>query len=282
MRKHLFEFTLMDMDISGVTRKAIEKDGLGKLRLINANVYGDDLELLFEMESSHDAPKHVDMQGKEKPGLKYGYACGIRFLKATKVLKKDEKFDEDNLKKVFDKCDVQVHCDCPAFYWQGMHQDDSANKTAKYKFQGTPGNHKWTLIHADKGGKTGQALCKHLFKCQEWTYEHIPEVLEKLSLKEELVDPEIQQGVLDRLREVEDDIWCKDVDVPTMVGLAYGNLLGTAAFNIVLNWIEENANPMDEYQDQEEYIDYLRSLIDQILATLPESTAEIIAKYLSK
>lgn len=180
----LQEFVISDFNISGITQKAIDKDGLGQVKLINATVFGQDLELLFEVGSSHNEPVHVDMHGKQNPNLKYGYAAVLRFLEMKKVIK-EKPLGKGNIDAVFRKCDVQVHCDCPAFYWQGIHQDDSSNHTAKYKFQGKPGNHAWTMRHANAGGTTGQALCKHLYAVTEWLFKHEEDVMEKLQLKDE-------------------------------------------------------------------------------------------------
>ena len=89
------------------------------------------------------------------------------------------------LYKVFKDCDVKVHCDCPAFYYQGMQQDDDTNGNARYKFQGTSGSHAWTLIHSDAGGKTGKALCKHLNAVRAWLKikQNVEKVADKLEEK---------------------------------------------------------------------------------------------------
>ena len=163
----LYEFVVEDMAISDVTKKSIEKNGTGQVHFVKAIVENNALELLIEVESSHKTATHVDMKGNQKAAFGYGYACIVRFEDIDKALH-GEKLSRSNIQDVLDTCDVKVHCDCPAFYWQGMHQDDSANNTARYKFQGTGGAHKWTMIHVDAHGKTGKALCKHLYAALEW------------------------------------------------------------------------------------------------------------------
>jgi len=236
------ETKLQDFDISEITKKAIDKNGVNEPLLISAKLDKDDLELLFEVESTADEHHKVDLKGNNRDSVR-GYAVVLRFSKARgllydegntkgpeessrdeiiekipEVLKDfnlkddDEKlikdltealegqstiweknlrdiFDAysiyksddiiqailststkenkhevtvDKLRDVIDECDVVVHCDCPAFYYQGIQQDDSLNNNARYRFQGTSGNHKWSLLHSMSGGKTGRALCKHL------------------------------------------------------------------------------------------------------------------------
>lgn len=182
----LYEFVLDDMGISEVTQNAMEKDGVGKVHFIKAIVENNALEILIEVESSHDKARHVDLKGNEKTALGYGYVVIVRFEKIDEVLKGDP-LSRKNIQEVMDVCEVKVHCDCPAFYWQGMHQDDSANNTAKYKFQGTGGKHLWTMIHADAGGKTGQALCKHLHTAVTWLKDHMGVIEDYLKLEEIMI-----------------------------------------------------------------------------------------------
>ena len=162
LKEKLKEETIEDFDISGITQKSINKNGVKDPLLISANVIEEankkDLELLFEVESSEDEAHKVDLKGNPKES-KRGYAVVVRF--------KDIQ-DTEDIDKIIEDCDVVVHCDCPAFYFQGMQQDDSINGNARYKFQGEGGNHSWTLRHAHAGGKTGKALCKHLESVKKW------------------------------------------------------------------------------------------------------------------
>lgn len=250
----LKETKLADFNISKITQKAIDDKGLNDPVLVMAHLQDQDLELLFEVNSTAEDHHKVDLKGNTKNSSR-GYAVVLKFLKAKNILteskpryknklyeytvdeslrnkiierlpsvlkdfnikneklidklfdcldgKKDswkdkltrvfksfgiQKCDDiieaillddvknylnastlkTKLNKIINNCDVVVHCDCPAFYYQGMQQDDDTNGNARYKFQGTSGEHKWSLIHSKAGGSTGRALCKHLQAVKDW------------------------------------------------------------------------------------------------------------------
>ena len=78
----LLETVIDDFNISEITANAIKDKGLGAVALINTilDEKAMTLELLFEVKSSVDDPHHVDMKGKERKGLKYGYSVIIKFF----------------------------------------------------------------------------------------------------------------------------------------------------------------------------------------------------------
>ena len=185
MKNSLKEETLDNFAISSITQKAIDQKGINEPLLINVSIDDQDLELLFEVESTAEEHHKVDLKGNTKESTR-GYAVVLRFKNVKKVIGDEAKITRANLGDIFEDCDVLVHCDCPSYYYQGMQQDDSANGNARYKFQGTGGDHRWSLIHSKAGGKTGKALCKHLESVREWLDDpkNIDAVANKMDLKE--------------------------------------------------------------------------------------------------
>lgn len=179
LKKVMDEEKLSNFEISDITKKAIKQNGINDPILISATIQEDgqkkDLELLFEVESTADEHHKVDLKGNQKESQR-GYAVVLRF-------KDVEEVKEDTIQDIVDKKEVVVHCDCPAFYYQGMQQDDSVNGNARYKFLGSNGSHVWTMKHAHAGGKTGKALCKHLESVKEWldTKNNLDSIVEKLN-----------------------------------------------------------------------------------------------------
>lgn len=162
----LLETKLDDFNISDITKKAIDKNGLGAVTFINAKVNQNNrtIELLFEVDSSVGDPKHVDMKGKVNDKLKHGYSSVVNFVDVTdEMFKGLSEGDEETFIDVLTDCDAKVHCDDPSFYWQGAHEEDSKKKNTRFGFQGTKGSGMWTLMHKDAGGKEGERLCKHLY-----------------------------------------------------------------------------------------------------------------------
>lgn len=165
----LFEAKFSDFNISDITQKSINKDGVGKITLINVKLDDKEnwMELLFEVKSSVNNPKHVDMKGKFRNGLKFGYSCILRFInlkpETVELLKQGKDVD-----KVIKKADVLVHCDDPSFYYQAAHEEDSGSHNARYQFQGTKGTGVWSTRHQAGGRKNGLGLCKHLYGCRHW------------------------------------------------------------------------------------------------------------------
>lgn len=165
----LFEAKFSDFNISDITQKSINKDGVGKITLINVKLDDKEnwMELLFEVKSSVNNPRHVDMKGKFRNGLKFGYSCILRFINlkpdTIEELKKGNKVED-----VIKKADVLVHCDDPSFYYQAAHEEDSGSHNARYQFQGTKGTGVWSTRHQAGGRKNGLGLCKHLFGCRHW------------------------------------------------------------------------------------------------------------------
>ena len=167
----LLETKLDDFNISDITKKAIEKNGLGAVTFINAKVNQNNktVELLFEGDSSVGDPKHVDMKGKVNDKLKHGYSSVVNFVDVTdEMFKGLAEGDEETFMDVLTDCDAKVHCDDPSFYWQGAHEEDSKKKNTRFGFQGTKGSGMWTLMHKEAGGKEGERLCKHLYAVKEF------------------------------------------------------------------------------------------------------------------
>lgn len=161
------ETRLHQFRISNITRKAkTSAESIPHPKLISAilskkNKY---LELLFEVESFTGENKHVTLQGKESP-IHSGYACILRF---DNVDPETDLSNQDAVLDLVTGLDVKVHCDCPAFYWQGMYESDDLEDNTRYKFSSTRGTGEWDLRHASEDGDPGKALCKHLSVIQDW------------------------------------------------------------------------------------------------------------------
>ena len=162
----LSEEKLHQFKISNITRKAKEKGEKPTPKLISATYCKSKkyLELLFEVESFELDNKHVNLQGKKVP-LSSGYAVLLRYEDIPEDF--DIK-DKDSVVDIIASLDVKVHCDCPAFYWQGMYESDDIEDNARYKFSSTRGTGVWDLRHAAENGEPGKALCKHLSVVQDW------------------------------------------------------------------------------------------------------------------
>ena len=175
----LLETVIDDFNISEITANAIKDKGLGAVALINTllDEKAMTLELLFEVKSSVDDPHHVDMKGKERKGLKYGYSVIIKFFNLKpEHIEGLKEGDEEALFDVIVDCDAKVHCDDPSFYWQSGHERNHKKKNARYDFQGTPGQGIWAERHAMAGGKDGSRLCKHLYAAREWLIDNTEKV----------------------------------------------------------------------------------------------------------
>lgn len=176
----LLETKIEDFNLSQITKDSIDKKGLGKTLLINTilDEKYKTLELLFEVKSSVNDPHHVDMKGKERKGLKFGYSVIIKFFGLTpEHIKGLKKADEEALVDVIIDCDAKVHCDDPSFYWQAGQERNHKKKNARYDFQGTPGKGIWAQRHALAGGKDGERLCKHLYAAREWLIDNTASVV---------------------------------------------------------------------------------------------------------
>jgi hypothetical protein len=185
--KRLLEYTLDQLSTSGITNKSIQKDGLGKVRFIKAILnYPNSLHLLFEVDSSHDNNQHFSLNGQLMAGLSNGYAVQLHFVNISNIMPPNFTSlpytqQSQILQLVFDQADVKVSCDCGAFYWQGMHEEDSKKDTSYYSFSGQPGTGAWQDKHVASGLPTqGQQECKHIYSVAEQLNSEIPNILKYL------------------------------------------------------------------------------------------------------
>lgn len=201
----LCEYMLDQMNISGITNRAISNYGLGQSWLISASISNDQLQLMYEVQSSRDDNKHVDLKGNFQDFLKNGYSVRFEFYEIDEILPQDwrsrnEQEVSQYIKNILDVCDCKVHCDCPAFYWQGMQEEDSKKKTSYFNFSGTPGRDIWQSKHRESGGFTsGQQICKHIFNVKhDLLYDNdnmVKEILEKLKYDAPAASQEQNQKV---------------------------------------------------------------------------------------
>lgn len=184
----LREYCLWQIGISGITSKSIDKDGLGQATFITARLMNGTLDLLFEVQSSHDDNKHVNGYGQAQPFLKRGYTVTIAFDGVDKIvpdnwLASGEQQATQYLQQIISRADARVNCDCPAFYWQGMWEGDDKKKTDYMKFFGTHGKGVWNARHADSGANIGQQMCKHIYAATNAIPRCYKSILEKLGAK---------------------------------------------------------------------------------------------------
>lgn len=183
----LREYTLNQMNISGITMGAMSKYGLGSTFLAQCSENGKNLDLVFGVQSSKNENKHVDLRGNPQPFLKREYMVRLTFTGINKILPNDWKQQGTQkgaqyLSQVFKNCDVKVACDCPAFYWQGMHEGDDKAKTSYFDFIGTKGTGLWNNRHAASGGvNIGQQMCKHIYNVAYSISNYIPEIAKNLA-----------------------------------------------------------------------------------------------------
>lgn len=196
----LREYTLSQMSISGITQKAMDKDGLGAEFLASATTDGKKLDLIYGVQSSHDDNRHVDFRGNPQPFLKREYSVRVTFTGIDKVVPAD--WNKQGIQKakqyisqIVRNCDVKVHCDCPAFYWQGMHEDDAVKNTSYFNFMGTKGRGIWSARHQDAGVKKGQQMCKHIWAAtfKMLDQKKLDEIITKLGVTDALQQPVGQQ-----------------------------------------------------------------------------------------
>lgn len=187
----LREYTLSQMNVSGITSSAIEKDGIRDPFLIKAVASGDKLQLFFEVQSSHDDNRHVNVYGQAQPFLRHGYSVSLAFYQINRYvpstwLQEGMQKAAQYLKTIIAKCDIKVGCDCPAFYWQGMWEGDDKKKTDYMDFAGTHGKGLWNGRHAERGGKIGQQMCKHIYSAANSLRndDMIRNIAEKLGVKD--------------------------------------------------------------------------------------------------
>lgn len=190
LAQRLKEYTINQMGVSGITWGAMEKYGLGNYFLVNASEDAQSngkLSLMFAVQSSKNDNKHVDLRGHPQPFLTREYNVRLTFENIYRIVPKDWKQQglmkaKQFISQIFKNCDVKVACDCPAFYWQGMHEGDDKAKTAYFNFVGTHGTGKWNARHAATGGKIGQQMCKHIWNVAHELGKSIPDIVSKLGI----------------------------------------------------------------------------------------------------
>lgn len=187
------------MSISGITSKSIEKNGIKDAFLVSAQATADKLILLFEVQSSRDNNKHVNIYGQVQSFLKHGYSVTIAFYQISRFvpktwLQEGAQKAKQYIATIVKNCDVKVSCDCPAFYWQGMWEGDDKKKTDYLDFAGTHGKGVWNAKHAQSGGKIGQQMCKHIYAAANSVFRQIDNIVAKLGIEDDssLVEQFIQ------------------------------------------------------------------------------------------
>ena len=118
-------------------------------------------------------------------GLSKGYAVQLHFYNIANIIPKNFETlpysqQAQILQTVFDKADVKVQCDCGAFYWQGMFEEDDKKDNTYSPFTGQQGKDIWANRHDSSGNVRGQQLCKHLWAAIEDLDKEIPNILKQL------------------------------------------------------------------------------------------------------
>lgn len=197
----LFEYTLAQMTTSDITQKSIDKNGTGHVILVSASASDIELTFVFGVESSTNENKHVGPQGQPLPFLTREYAVRFTWTGINKIVPKGwtsqgTESAKQYINQIIKNCDVKVSCDCPAFYWQGMWEDDSEKKTSYFNFAGTKGTGMWSARHQDAGAVKGQQMCKHQWAASVYlTHNNMDELVQKLGITDAAPAPTPSQQV---------------------------------------------------------------------------------------
>ena len=62
------------------------------------------------------------------------------------------------IRDLLEQAEIQVDCTCPAFHFQGHHEQDYSQGSAAYSFFGPKGTGHWKGLHGNKNG-----ACKHVY-----------------------------------------------------------------------------------------------------------------------
>ena len=176
--EHLTEILMSQINphgISNLTQDHYDRrieEGRSGSKLVSAHLdHPHLLELGFEVESSYGGKSQVSLGGQDIGGHDDHYTCYFQFRDLGKVMGPDfhslgKNVQKQVLKKVIDQCDVQVHCNCPSYYWQGMNEDMASVGGDIAKFRGTKGTGIWRGRHQASGGLANPKIrvCKHLFQ----------------------------------------------------------------------------------------------------------------------
>ena len=191
----LQEKLLVDIqaNVSGITQKALDKrmsEGQSGVTLHTVHLdYPKLLEIGFISESSYGGTEQYTSQGTKIGGHDPNYMVYLQFRNLGKVMTPDFKDlpqanQKQQLKDVFDKCDVQVSCNCPAYHWQGSHEDHSKKNInlAIDKYKGTKGAGIWRARHKASGGlsQADSRACKHIHQIVDEVDNMVGDILKKL------------------------------------------------------------------------------------------------------
>ena len=179
-------------NVSGITQRAYDKrmsEGDTGIKLLTTHLdYPRLLEIGFVVESSYGDNRQVSTQGSWMGGHDSHYTVYIQFRKLSNVMTPDFKTQPKSIQKkqlqdVFDKCDVQVNCDCPAYHWQGSHEDNTKAHTTILKYGGPKGKGIWRARHKASGGLSEPYIrvCKHVLQCSEEIDSFINDMIAQLT-----------------------------------------------------------------------------------------------------
>lgn len=144
-------------------RQKIKGTGNKSAKIIKAIAKPDKdyVEFIFLQEPTHAFNTKVTQPPSMKLVNDNLYTQQIRLINIFSLIKTDPKFSSyknvtlDQVKEILKNCDIQIFCDCPSFYWQGMDYNISRLDAAIYPTNISP-------KHWDQYHNGDQLLCKHL------------------------------------------------------------------------------------------------------------------------
>ena len=183
----LDEWKIKDLLVSDITNNSIGKFGLGNASLYDVKInYPNNILLSFEVQSSSDkGATHFSNNGQELAGKSNGYEVELNFVNIANLVPSNfaslqYSQQQQILQTVFAQADIEVSCDCGAWYWQGMEQDGDKSGLSYYAFTGHPGKDIWKNKHKVAGGDSGKGICKHIHTAIEGLNSLIPNILKKI------------------------------------------------------------------------------------------------------
>ena len=183
----LHEYKINDLLVSDITKNATHKFGVGQVSFHDVRLnYPNNILISYEvLSSSEKGPSHFSHNGQLLAGKSNGYEVELNFINIANIMPQNftslpYSQQQQILRDVFKKADVEVSCDCGAWYWQGMEQDGDKSGLSYYSFTGHPGKDIWKNRHAGAGGDHGKGICKHINEAIQHLDAVIPNILKKI------------------------------------------------------------------------------------------------------
>ncbi len=182
-------FTLGEISKEMISDKTSEflfdrqKNGIDDFKLTALTVNPSNMTLTFKAEPTYIIGKpvqNVSTTGKEINAKTY--VTQLKFLEPSKFLGSSSDFSQFSQREqkqlvqdYLKEGEVQAHCTCSAFYYQGSWEDLAKYDSNIYKFPGPKGTGKWSAIH----GKEPH-ICKHIASVIDQIFLFDDEILQAI------------------------------------------------------------------------------------------------------